>query len=197
VPFSLAAPAFADFDLTVQAQAVEGPLDNGYGVIFRRQVAQPRTPGTTWSGWVVSRAEDLLLGSTLANDGYYLFLVSSDGYYQVSRRVNGADKVLSAWIESPVVNPGFDQPNTLRVVARGSEFQFYVNGELVPLCIPDDPESISTYALGSCIQGQMLDTLVDDSLSSGQVGVVAQSFNEPGVVVEFDNLVMFSPQTAN
>ena len=164
LPFSTAGPYFSDFDLRVKTTAVTGPLDNGYGVIFRAQDA----------------------------DNYFLFLISSDGYYQVRREVNGADKILSEWIPSELVNQGLDTANEIRVVAQGDTFQFYINGELVELCIPNDPNAISTYA-DSCIDGQMLPELVDDSVAEGRLGVIAVTFSEPGVEVDFDNVLVFGP----
>jgi hypothetical protein len=166
-PFSAATPYFGDFDLRVTATAVEGPLNNGYGVIFRM-----KDP-----------------------NNYYQFLTSSDGYYQVERAVNGSVRVLSIWIPSEIVNQGLGEANTLRVVARGNQFQFFVNNEPALLCIPDDPNALSTYddLAEECIGGQMLDTLTDSSHATGRVGLVAQSFDEAGVVVDFDNLVVSAP----
>lgn len=167
LPYSLARPHFADFDLRVTTRAVDGPLNNGFGVMFRMQ----------------DRSNN------------YQFLISSDGYYQVFREVDGVEKIVSNWIPSDVVHQGIGAANDICVVGRGDRFNFYVNGELVPLCIPDDPNATSTYddLMGECIGGQMLDTLTDSALASGQVGVVAQSFNEAGVVVEFDNFVVTMP----
>jgi len=164
-PYSVAAPYFADFDGHVEAWALSGPENNGYGMIFR----------------LVDR------------QNYYLFLVSSDGYYQVRRVVDGDEKELSTWIESPVVNRGFDAVNKLRVVARGDQFQFYVNNEQVQVCVPNNPEAASTYFMDTCIDGQMLDTLTDSSIAQGRIGVVATSLEQPDVVVAFDNLVVYSP----
>src|SRR5690554_4954940 len=56
-PYSVASPHFGDFDVRVQARAVEGPDENGFGIIFREQ--DP--------------------------NNFYYFLVGSDGYYKVSR----------------------------------------------------------------------------------------------------------------
>lgn len=166
-PYSLARPTFADFDLRVTAWAVDGPLNNGYGVIFRMQ----------------------------DQDNYYQFLTSSDGYYQVLRRVNGVEKIISIWIPSEIINQGIGAANELRVVAQGDTFRFTINGEPALLCIPDDPNAASTYndLDGECIGGQMRDRLVDRYLASGQIGVVAQSFDETGVVVDFDNVVVLMP----
>lgn len=167
VAFSVSDPHFADFDLRAEAQAVSGPLDNGYGVVFRY-----RDP-----------------------DNFYLFLVSSDGFYQVIRVLDGTQVELSAWIDTPIIRQGLNESNYLRVVAHGDRFAFYVNNEPVQVCIPSDPEAVSTYRTGlGCIGGTMEDTLTDDSLSSGQVGVVAMSLGEPDVEAAFDNLTVYSPE---
>jgi hypothetical protein len=164
LPFSTAAPYFSDFDLRVKTAAVAGPLDNGYGVIFRAQ----------------------------DSDNYFLFLISSDGYYQVRREVNGAEKILSEWIPSELIHQGLNTANEIRVVAQGDTFQFYVNGTQVELCIPNDPDAVSTY-VDSCVDGQMLPQLVDNSIAEGQIGVIALTFDEPGVEVDFDNVLVFGP----
>jgi hypothetical protein len=167
LPYSLARPYFADFDLRVTARSVEGPLNNGFGVMFRM----------------------------LDNDNFFMFQTSSDGYYRLVRSVDGVQKELSVWILSPIVNQGLDAVNDLRVIAQGNRFRFEVNGQSALLCIPDDPNAQSTYndLSGECIGGQMLDTLIDDHLPAGRIGVVAQSFDEAGVVVEFDNVVVTAP----
>lgn len=164
-PFSVASLYFGDFDLRAQAAAVNGPVNNGYGVIFR--VQNPHT--------------------------YYFFLISSDGYYRVQRAVDDEIKILSDWIPSPLVKQGLNAENNLRVVARGDQFQFYINGEPVEVCIPDNPEGISTYMDG-CVGGQMQATLIDDSIGAGQLGFVAMTLDEPGVEVGYDNMVVYGPE---
>jgi hypothetical protein len=170
LPFSTAAPYFHDFDVSVQAQAVDGPLNNGFGVIFR--LRDPRN--------------------------YYLFLVSSDGYYRVVREVDGVQRELSTWIPLPAVNQGIGEVNHLRVTASGEAFRFYINGEPVQLCIPDNPEGYSTFndITGECQEGRMVDILVDDSLPYGRLGVIAMTLDEPDVRVAFDNLVVYGPGSA-
>lgn len=161
--YSVTNSRFNDFDLTVDARAVAGPLDNGYGVVFRLKDRQ----------------------------NYYTFMTSSDGYYQVARVVDGNITELSTFnVDSSIVNQGISTVNRLRVVARGNQFQFYINGEQVQVCIPNNPDAQSTYFMDSCIDGQMLDTLTDDAIAQGQIGVVVQTFSESGVTVEFDNLVV-------
>ncbi len=177
-PFSVAKQHWGDFDFSVQASPADGPLNNGYGIIYRLQNKGNTSPD---------------------DDDFYLFLVSSDGYYQVTRSLNGVQKELSNWIPSPLVNQGIGVTNTVRVVAVGDRFQFYINDQPVQVCIPDNPDGISTYNEfnGGCIEGQMLDVLVDSSIPGGQIGVVIQTLDEPGVVVNFDNITVVGPQPIN
>jgi hypothetical protein len=189
LPFSVANPYIQNFDLRVQAKPIKGPSNNGYGVIFRLQDKDNAAPG---------------------DDDYFLFLVSSDGYYQIMRQLNGKQKVISDWIPSPAVQQGLNVTNTLRVIANGNQFQFYVNGQQVQLCVPDDASGQSTYdeAKAECVKGKMLDILADDSIAYGRIGVAAQSFDtlvddtmpggadgqdQPAIVVDFDNVVVLGP----
>ena len=174
--YSVALPHFGDFDLRVNAQAVAGPIDNSYGVVFRLQNKD---------------------NSLLEDDNYYLFLVSSDGYYQVSRAIDGKQKELSTWIQSAAVKQGLNTVNLLRVIARGDQFHFFINDQPVSLCIPDDPTAQSTInpVSGECMGGAMKEMLTDDTIPNGQVGVVAKSTDTggAGVVAAFDNLLVYVP----
>jgi hypothetical protein len=166
-----ALPTFGDFDLRVQTAAVSGPTDNAYGVIFRF-----RDP-----------------------DNYYLFQVSSDGFYRVARVLNGDLREISTWIrsdmaENGLVNAGFGSTNHLRVVARGDRFRFYINGVLAQLCIPNDSAAQSTYRLGTCIEGSMQDEMLDRSFAVGRIGVMVETRAEAEVVAEFDNVMVLGPE---
>lgn len=172
--FSTQSTHFADFDLTATLSAIEGPLDNAFGVIFRLQDNDNARTG---------------------DDSYFLFTISSDGYYRVTRTLNGQESVLSNWIPSPLVAQGLGAVNTVRVLATRDTFRFFINGEPVQLCIPDDPAGISTYAMDSCIQGQMLDALTAGGIASGQVGAAALATQSGGggVVVQMQDIVMLAP----
>jgi hypothetical protein len=172
-PYSVAKPYFDDFDLRVQGKAVDGDPTNGYGVIFRLQDKGNRS---------------------MADDSYYLFLVSSDGYYKVERVIDGQPKEISLWIPSPVVNQGIGTVNSLRVIAHGDQFQFFVNDQQVELCIPENPEGSSTLdGAGNCM-GNMTATWVDDTIPNGQVGMVVVTLDAPNFAVEFDNVLIVGPQ---
>jgi hypothetical protein len=168
IPYSAAAHHFSDFDASVAAQALAGPENNAYGLIFR----------------------------LIDPDNNYQFLVSSDGFYGVVRRFKGEEKFLSAWIDSPIVNRGINAANDVRVVAQGGSFQFWVNGEAVQLCVPTEASAISTYSQGQCYGGTMENTLNDSAIPAGRLGVIARSFDEPGVIAQFDNLVVVSADAA-
>ncbi len=173
LPFSQAKPYFGDFDMRAQAAAVDGPQSNGFGLIFRLQNKDNTSP---------------------TDDDFYLFEISSDGYYRVLRSFENDQKELSTWIPSSLINQHIGATNFLRVNAKGDQFQFFINNQQVQLCIPDDPNGVSTFPVtGECVGGKMLDTLVDASIPNGQLGVVAQSLDEQGVVVDFDNVVVYGP----
>lgn len=97
---------FADGLYEVEATQIEGPLDNGYGMIFR-----------------------------VDNDSFYVLEVSGDGYIWIGRCANGCAEAESlvgeGWIQSPVVKQGLNATNHLSVRAEGPNMIFYVNGEEV------------------------------------------------------------------
>lgn len=177
--FAPALPVFSDFDVSVDAQPLEGPIDNGFGVLFRLQ--DP------------------------AN--YYALFISSDGYYKVERVVDGLARDISTWIPSEALRIVDDAdgsltvdadealPNTLRVVARGDTFRFYANGTPLELCIPNAPDGMSTYVAGTCVDGQMRAEWVDELHAAGRIalGAVTTPTGGAGVVVAFDNLLVYAP----
>jgi hypothetical protein len=172
-PFSATQQHFADFDLRVEATPAEGPMNNGYGVVFRVDDKDNNTP---------------------TDDSLYRFLISSDGYYAVERVIEGDRKWLSAWNPSSLVSQGINVTNWVRVIAEGDRFQFFINGQQVQVCVPDNPEGESTFS-GDVCMGTMQDAIVDNAISSGKLGVGIWTDNEPGVVVEFDNFLVYGPET--
>ena len=160
---------FRDFDLQVDASVTAGPLNNSYGVVFRR----------------------------LNEQTYYLFYVSSDGYYSVWRETPQQVIKLSDWIASDAVNQGVDgQTNRLRVVAERDTFRFFVNETALEVCIPDDPTGESTMSGGECIGGTLQPTLVDDTIPYGAPGVAIETILDGGMSVTFDNVVLLPPSTS-
>lgn len=200
--WSSARPRFRDFDLSVSVTANDGPIDNAMGVVFQ---AQSRDDGACDLPAVVLCGIDLfvpLAGAAIRkvvdasdSDIRLAFLISSDGYYSLRQATAGQTRLLSAWIATPHIKQGLGMANTIRIIARDSSYRFLINGAPVSLCIPHDASATSTYYGGECIEGEMRDSYRPDSFKSGKLGLIAQSTatGGGGVVVRFDNLLVFSP----
>ncbi len=182
--YAAAGPHLGDFELEVEARALAGPLDNGFGMLFRLQ--QPRSFPVLEASGLKSPA-----GSAVIN--YYLFLASSDGYYRLVRNLSGRQQVLSAWIPSPFIRQGLDVANRLTVRARGRELEFFINDQQLEFCIADSASGSSTWVAGECLGGQMRRIVRDDKLLTGRIALAAQSLQEAGVLVAFDNLLVRMP----
>jgi hypothetical protein len=126
---------FADFALEVEARRASGPLDNEFGVLVRYQ---PET------------------------DEFYLFAISSNGFYSVQKYQANEWQKLVEWTESAAILQGEDV-NRLRVTGQGDKMRFFVNGE-------------------------PLTEVEDASFRSGSVGLLASTNEKGGVAVAFDNL---------
>ncbi|MCA9913007.1 MAG: hypothetical protein KC496_06645 [Anaerolineae bacterium] len=207
VIYSAADPYFADFDLSVTARAVEGDVNNAFGVVFRLlepsddcQMPLRIMCDVADSSGLFGAGLNLLFRQPQESTGYYMFLISSDGYYSVWRNSeeDQGGRAISTWIpREDIINTGLNAENRIRVVGTGNEYRFFINGTQVPLCIPDDPGGQSTYysLTEECIQGQMLPVLEDDTLPLGRVALVVDSVSSlPGFTIEFDDLIITSPQ---
>ncbi|MFH2101825.1 MAG: hypothetical protein ABIJ39_00505 [Chloroflexota bacterium] len=100
---------------------------------------------------------------------FYFFIISSDGYYAVGKVIQGNYSLLSGEMMtfSPAIVTGMG-PNHLQVDCTGGQLSFYVNQQ--PLAL-----------------------LQDGSIADGDIGLIAGSFDEGGVDVIFDNLVVLKP----
>jgi len=99
---------------------------------------------------------------------YYFFIISNDGYYAIGKFIKGQTTLLgqSEMQASPVVQP--NMINRFRVDCIGSTLTFTLNST-------------------------QLATVQDDDLQSGDVGVLAGTFSQPGVDVSFDHFVVMQP----
>lgn len=99
-------------------------------------------------------------------NNFYAFLVSSDGYYAIVKNIGGERKILSSDTFEP---SGFIQKgasnNHIRADCVDKTLSLYVNWEKV-------------------------DEVADIDLSSGDVGIIAGTFNEPGSDIKFDNFIV-------
>ncbi len=99
VAWSVAQLSLGDLTLEAEATPVEGPDDNGYGLIARR----------------------------VDDDNFYSFQISGDGYFLIQKRVKATWVNLSGdWQASPAIHTG-RATNRLRVVCQGSRLSFFAN----------------------------------------------------------------------
>lgn len=97
------------------------------------------------------------------SDEFYALTISSDGFFAVQLWQGEVWEELVKWTESPAIRKGEKAVNRLKVECRGAEMRFSVNGTL-------------------------LITLQDSTLSGGTLGLIAGSFDVGGVAIRFDNL---------
>jgi hypothetical protein len=99
---------------------------------------------------------------------YYFFMISNDGYYVIGKFIGGLTLLLgqSEMQASDAIHTG--TMNHLRADCIGDKLTFYVNFTEVA-------------------------SATDADFPSGDVGVVAGAFSEPGVDVLFDNFVVLQP----
>ena len=102
------------------------------------------------------------------NGSYYFFIISSDGYYGIGKFVGGQTLLLGQSDMSPIPIVELEPVNHLRADCTGDMLHFYVN--FVEIANVQDAE-----------------------LKTGDAGVLAGSFNEPGVDVLFQNFVVIQP----
>jgi hypothetical protein len=103
------------------------------------------------------------------SDNFYFFIISSDGYYGVGKVVNGEQNLIG--VESMPPSDKIDTGNAsnrLRADCVGSTLRIHVNGDLL---------------------GEYEDT----EFTSGDVGLLAGSFENPGTDIHFDNFVVTKP----
>jgi len=100
---------------------------------------------------------------------FYFFVVSSDGYYAIGKVYQGTRSLLGQ--EMMAYNPNIYlgmSPNHLRADCIGDTLAFYVNEQPVAL-------------------------VRDVDFESGDVGLLAGSFDQPGVDILFDNFKVIKP----
>jgi tetratricopeptide (TPR) repeat protein len=141
--WAMAGRLFSDVRVEVTANKQNGTDNNFYGILCRLQ-------GTTQTG------------------SFYAFIVSSDGFYGIAKRVNqgemrglGQDKLLP----SGLINTG-EGSNQLTAICAGDRLAFYVNGELV------------------------YETR-DKDLANGQVGLIAGTY-EATTSIFFDDFAVYT-----
>jgi len=131
---------FTDTQIEVDTEKLGGPDNNSLGIICRYN-----------------------------NENFYGFLISSDGYYGISKRKNGNHQILGAdgMKVSDVIKKG-SASNHIRADCIGNLLTLYVNNE------------------------KLLE-VQDDDFTSGDVGLIAGNFDAPGVDIKFNNFTVQKP----
>jgi len=118
---------------------------------------------------VAGSCAGIMFRHTVAQDGehsHYLFYVrSSDGAYRVRKWSLNKWIILADWTKSSYIKTG-TAVNHLKVVCRGSQIEIYANG-------------------------QKLTTVTDSSLTSGYVGVVVETTDQPNAHYHFDGFKLY------
>jgi hypothetical protein len=102
-------------------------------------------------------------------DNFYFFIVGSDGYYGIGMVADGVQQLvgMDAMLISQGINKG-SETNTIRADCVGDRLTLYANGTI-------------------------LADVRDSTLRSGDVGLIAGTFDDPGADILFDNFVVRQP----
>ena len=102
------------------------------------------------------------------NGNYYFFIISNDGYYGIGKFINGQTILLgqNEMQMNPIIQP--NMINHLRADCIGSTLTFYVNFTQIA-------------------------SVQDAGLKTGDIGMLAGTFSQPGTDVSFDNFVALQP----
>lgn len=130
---------FSNFSISVETSRLSGPYSS-QGIIFR--------------------ADD-----NFKNGYLFQIYTGRPGMFSVWKIVNGEFQALSHWQNSNVVKVGFEKWNSIMVEAKGANFFFYINGNLVA-------------------------QISDETFKSGRMGLWTKGKAGGGGEVLFDNLVL-------
>jgi S1-C subfamily serine protease len=129
---------YTDVDFEVETTKLGGPDDNAFGVILRYQ----------------------------DESNFYLFEISSDGFYQILLKKDDEWINLVEWTETDLINLG--DRNVIAAEAQGNRFSMFINGVQV-------------------------NQVNDDSFGTGRVGLAVEAYSEPNVSIGFDNARLRTP----
>lgn len=127
---------FQDFIVEVEARKISGP-EGEYGILWGKD-----------------------------SDNFYLFGISTDGYYTLSKQVNDRWQTPPIpWTRSPAIRTG-NQINHLKLVVKGDQVSLYANDVL-------------------------LKTVTTLDFDRVKIGLVAGTFDKSGVKVHFDDIKIY------
>lgn len=139
--WAVSGQAFGDVQIEVDATRLAGPVVNRFGLVCRYQ------------DW---------------ND-FYVFIISSDGYYAIGKIKNGTASLLG---QERMAYSGF-----IRQDGSANHLRFDCIGN----------------TLKGSVNGQVLAITSDADFSGGDAGLIAGAFEESGVEIGFDNFLLYKP----
>jgi len=129
---------------------------------------------TTYAAGPVNNEYGVMCRYTRKGDksDFYFFLISGDGYYAMGKVVANKRTILNPttgdFQPSRAILQDKTAVNRLSATCNGRQMSFSVNGTL-------------------------LGEFDDDELSRGDIGLMAGTYDEVGVKIHFDNLVVQKP----
>ncbi len=102
-------------------------------------------------------------------DNFYFLIISSDGYYGIGKTENGEQELLGA-----------ENMNTDDAIHQGQ-----ATNHITAECVGS--------RLSLSVNGKELFTVSDTSFASGDVGLLAGTYDEPGTDIHFDNFIVTKP----
>lgn len=143
--FALPSAAFSNVSIQAEVRLEQGSADNNFGLLCRYQ--------------------DL--------DNFYVFLISSDGYYGIASVTNGGPSTILSGdgtylLPSEAIQTGLGATNEIQAICAGSSLTLYVNG-------------------------QQLASVNDNKLESGDIGFMVSAYDQAPLEVRFDNLFVQEP----
>lgn len=154
--------------------AVETPNRDAFGLAGLDLNDMQISVDAQASGGPRDNAFGVLCRHTRSGDrnNFYFFLVSSDGYYAMGKVVNQTERTFLNPAKNfeplAAIKTGEGESNRLEATCQGRRLSFIVNG----------------VAAGS---------FEDATLTHGDVGLIAGTFNEGGVRIHFDNVIVRQP----
>lgn len=163
------------------SEGITGYRDGGYRILINKtNWYYWATPGKTYSDVIIDvdaakiggpdNNEFGVICRYVDSDNFYILSISSDGYYGVSKFYEG--ELYPIGMEKMLFND--------KVIRLGS-----ADNHIKASCIGE--------SLTLEVNGQVLADVKDSDLSSGDVGLIASTFEEPGTDILFDNFVVSRP----
>lgn len=129
-------------------------LDGNYRDVVIETSYSTQSNGPPTAAGLIFRYQD--------ENNFYLFSVSSDGYYALELLENNQWIRLIDWTQHTIIHP---EHNRLRVELRGDQITLYVND-------------------------RRLEQTRDTTFMSGQIGLAVTSFDQAGALARYDDIIV-------